>query len=112
MLAGLSLRQQVALTRLHDRLIKELDVVPVLNGLLTKMVISHADYNMMDAGRTQEEKVKLLLDLLPKKDQQTYDEFSMILRDHQDWLHKKLNTEVENITDGKFMLVKVNNIII
>lgn len=83
---------------MRGHLVTELDPQPVLTGLLVKLKISQEEYNKIKTEKTREDQVKSLLDLLPKKNQPTYEVFLQLLKDHQDWLHEKLTTE--KLTEG------------
>lgn len=78
----------------------------MLTGLLAKLTISQAEYNKIDIEKTPEDKVKYLLDLLPRKDQRTVDVFSQLLHKNQAWLREKLNTELENVTEGVYSVLQ------
>lgn len=99
-LPGLSHRYQIVLLRTRNGLVTELEIEPVLTGLLANLKISHEEYNKINSEKTREDQVKSLLDLLPRKDKQTFDEFSQLLHDNQDWLCVKLNTELDDVTEG------------
>lgn len=101
-LTGLSPRHQIVLRWTRDELVKKLESEPVLTGLLAKLKISQEEYNKINTEKTREEQVKSLLDLLPRKDQTTFDEFSQVLNDNQGWLHEKLSNTLEKVTEGVF----------
>lgn len=99
-LTGLGRRHQIVLRRSRAELVKRLEPEPVLTGLLAMLKISQEEYNKINTEKTPEDQVKSLLDLLPRKDQTTFDEFSQLLHYNQDWLHETISTGLEKVTEG------------
>lgn len=102
---GISLKYRVALVRTQSSLAEDLDVIPLLDQLLSKLVISPEDCRNVNGHETRQEQARRLLELLPELGQGALEEFRKHLHTNQEWLHQLLEQEVENITAGDSLLL-------
>lgn len=102
MLTGMTTRCQLALQKSQQELIRDLDIKPVTDCLLAKLVLTHEDCQRILAERSDNGKRRQLLSLIPNRGQQAFDELSEFLAKpaNQTWLHHTLCENLDSITQG------------
>lgn len=102
MSTGMTTRCQLALQKSQQELIRDLDIKPVTDCLLAKLILTREDCKRILAIHSDHDKRRLLLDLLPHRGQQAFDVLSEFLASptNQPWLHHTLHENLERITQG------------
>lgn len=107
MLTGMTTRCTLALQKSQQELIKDLDIKPVTDCLLAKLILTREDCQRILAIHSDHDKRRLLLDLLPQRGQRAFDELCEFLAKptNQPWLHQTLCKNLENITQGNNCMI-------
>lgn len=102
MYEGMSQRCRCALQKSRMELLDDLDVKPATDYLLSKLILSPEDSQRILAKQLDCDNKRELLDILPQRGHNAYDEFCKFLnRPTQEWLYGTVREIFGSITQSK-----------
>lgn len=90
-----------ALLKSREELVQDLDVKRAMDRLLAKDIITQEDNLTINAAQPVHEQRRVLLDMLPGKRPEWFDEFSKFLGETQPWLQNTLTNNWKSLQPGK-----------
>lgn len=114
LLSAMTSRCRLALLKSREELIRDLDIKPVTDYLLSKLILHPQDSQRILARQPDHERRRRLLDVLPQKGQRAFDELCQFLArpNNQAWLHRSISANLDGITQGRIWLSFFSNKVI
>lgn len=90
-------RHKTVLKKVRPKLLEDLEVLPVLTRLLAGLILTQDDYDQVMAEKTRGKQAECLLNVLPRRGPDAFNEFIQCIGDEQEHLRKALKEALEHL---------------